>query len=260
MSGRIDLTLADGVARLHFNCPERMNVLDPVMADSFAAAVADVLADPSIRVLLMTGAGRSFMAGGDLASFHGAENKADPIRATIPPIHRGLLALEKSPVVTLVAAQGRVAGAGVSLVAGADLALAEEGASFTLAYCRIGAVPDCGGSWALPRAVGLKRAMEMALLNEPVPAEQACRIGLINRVVPAGRLEEDAVAMAHRVAAGPGFAQGRAKALLRAAFETSLADQLDAEEASFLTCVERRDFREGVGSFLERRSPEFNKD
>lgn len=257
MSGPIDLTIADGVARLHLARPKRMNVLDLEMARAFGEAVATALAAPSVAVLLMTGAGRNFMAGGDLQSFHKEADKPAFIKATIDPLHGALKALAASDVVSIVAAQGRVAGAGVSLVAGADLALAAEGASFTLAYCRIAGVPDCGGSWALPRAIGLKHALGMALLNEPLDASEAMRIGLVNRVVPAESLEAEAVDLARRLAAGPRLSQGRTKQLMRQAFETGLEAQLDAEEAGFMACAAHPDFAEGVSAFLERRAPNF---
>lgn len=256
-NGPIDLVISEGVAHLRFNRPDRMNVLDIETANAFRAAAETVLGDPSARVLLVSGAGRSLMAGGDVKGFHGEADKPAFIAATIDPLHAGLKALAASDLITIVAAHGRVAGAGVSLVAWADLALAASDASFTLAYCRIAGVPDCGGSWALPRAVGLKQALAMALLNEPVGAEEALRMGLVNRLVPAADLDTEALAMARRIAAGSRQSQGRTKALMRNAFETPLAEQLDAEKAAFMACAGHPDFAEGVGAFLERRNPVF---
>lgn len=257
MSGPVDLTIADGVARLHFSRPERMNVLSLDMAEAFGAAVAQVLADPSVRVLLLSGAGRNFMAGGDLQGFSGTEDRPGFIRATIEPLHGGLLALAQSDVITLAAVHGRIAGAGVSLTLMADLALAAEDSSFTMAYTRIAGSPDCGATWALPRAVGLKRATEIMLLNEPVTAEEAQRIGLINRVVPAASLIDSAMAMARQLAQGPRAAQGSAKRLLQQALSSGLQAQLDAERSAFIHLAGLDDFREGVAAFLERRAPGF---
>lgn len=258
MNDPVALRIAEGVAHLRFNRPERLNVLSIDMAETFAAAVTRVLADPSVRVLLLTGAGRSFMAGGDLQGFRDAEDKPAFIAATIDPLHGALKAIAESPLITIVAAQGNVAGAGVSLVAGADLALAAENATFTLAYCRIAGVPDCGGSWSLPRTIGLKAAMAMALTNAPVPAEEAVRIGLITQAVPAERLEAEALALAVRIAAGPADSQGRTKRLLRQSFETDFAGQLDAEKAAFMHCAGLSDFDEGVAAFFDRRQPAFD--
>lgn len=258
MGSPILISVNEGVAHLHFNRPERMNVLDAETAEAFGAGVSDLLSAGTARVLVMTGEGRNFMAGGDLVGFRDSADKPAFIARTIDPLHGALLALARSDVVTIAAAHGRVAGAGVSLVAGADLALAAEGASFTLAYCRIAGVPDCGGSWSLPRAVGLKAAMEMALANTPVEAEEAQRLGLINRVVPADQLASEALALARRIADGPGEAQARTKRLLRQSFETGYEAQLDAEKAAFVACASHPDFTEGVEAFLERRTPRFN--
>lgn len=257
MTAPIDLAISGGVAHLRFDRPERMNVLDIETAEAFLAATRTLLDDPAVRVLLVSGAGRSLMAGGDVKGFHGEADKPAFIQATIDPLHAALKALAASDIITIVAAHGRVAGAGVSLVAWSDLALASDDASFTLAYCRIAGVPDCGGSWALPRAIGLKQALAMALLNEPLGAEDALRMGLVNRLVPAGDLDAEARTMANRIAAGPRQSQGRTKALMRNAFETPLAEQLDAEKAAFMACAADPDFAEGVSAFLERRTPDF---
>lgn len=257
MSGPVELRVADGIAALRFNRPERMNVLSVDMAEAFAAAVDEVLAQPSVRVLVLSGEGRNFMAGGDLQGFRTTADRPGFIRATIDPLHGALKALARSDIVTLAAVHGRIAGAGVSLAAMADLVIAAEGTSFTMAYTRIAGSPDCGASWALPRVVGLKRAMEMMLLNAPLEAEDALRAGLINRIVPAAGLMEAAMEMARQLAAGPAAAQGSAKRLLLQAGETTLEDQLDAERAAFVRLAGLEDFHEGVSAFLERRAPVF---
>ncbi|PHP67783.1 enoyl-CoA hydratase [Zhengella mangrovi] len=257
MTGPIDLAIADGVAHLRFDCPDRLNVLDIEMAEAFLAATRTLLANPSVRVLLLSGAGRSLMAGGDVRGFHGEADKPAFIQATIDPLHSALKALAASDIITIVAAHGRVAGAGVSLVSGADLSICAADASFTLAYCRIAGVPDCGGSWALPRAIGLKQALAMALLNEPLGADDALRMGLVNKVVPPDELDGEARTMASRIAAGSRQSQGRTKKLMRNAFETPLDQQLDAEKAAFMECAAHPDFAEGVSAFLERRTPVF---
>lgn len=257
MSAPLDLTIEDGIAHLHFNRPERMNVLSIDMAEGFAAAVARVLADPTVRVLVWSGAGRNFMAGGDLQGFVGPGDPVDFVRATLDPMHGALQALAESDVITLAAVHGRIAGAGVSLAVMADLTLAAAGSSFTMAYTRIAGSPDCGATWALPRAVGLKRATEIMLLNDPVPADEALRIGLITRIVPADALLENAMALARQLATGPRAAQGSAKRLLAQSLDTDLTSQLGAERTAFLRLAGQPDFREGVSAFLERRTPRF---
>lgn len=258
MSTPISLTINEGTAHLHFNRPERMNVLSLDMAEGFGAAVTQVLADPTARVLVLSGAGRNFMAGGDLLGFTGPGNPVDFVRATIDPMHGALKALADSDLITLAAVHGRIAGAGVSLALMADLTLAATGSSFLMAYTGIAGSPDCGATFALPRAVGLKRATEIMLLNDPVTADEALRIGLINRIVPGDEVLDIAMAMARRLAAGPRAAQGSAKRLLRQSLDTNLATQLDAERSAFLDLAARPDFREGVTAFLERRPPVFD--
>lgn len=259
MTALVELAIADGVAHLHFNRAERMNALDQAMAEAFGAAIMAALAAPETRVLLMTGAGRSFMAGGDLQSFATATDKPGCVGATIDPIHDALKALADSDVITIAAVHGAVAGAGVSILALADLAIAAEGTSLTMAYTRISGVPDCGGSWALPRVVGLKQAMAMALLNAPLEAQAALSLGLLNRIVPIDALLTEALALAARIAKGAGMAQGYTARLLRQSFGTGLHDQLDAERAAFVACAGTPDFTEGITAFLERRNPQFNR-
>lgn len=257
MSEPIELTIADGIAEFRFNRPDRLNALDAAMAQAFAAAVETALADPSVRVNLMTGAGRSFMAGGDLAAFRAGEDKPAVASELIEPVHAGLKRLAASPVLTLAAGQGAIAGAGVSLLIGTDLAIVAEDATLNLAYARVGASPDCGGSWALPRLVGQRRALEIALLSDTVDAAEAQRIGLVNRVVPADALLSEARKLAARLAAGPPRAFGHTKQLIRAALDTPLDAQLDAEAERFRDCAATEDFSEALEAFFTKRRATF---
>lgn len=258
MTDQVLLDIVDGVARLTFNRPDQMNTLDVATAEAFDAQVARALNDASVRVVLMQGRGRSFMAGGDLTGFHAAQEIAPAVRAVMDPVHRGLKALAASPVITLAAAQGPVAGGGMSIFAGCDLGICADNASFNMAYARIATTPDCGGTWALPRLVGLRRAMELVLLSDTITAEEAHRIGLVNRVVPAAALEEEAGKLASRLARGPRHALGRIKGLLLQSLQTEYPDQLDAEQAGFLACAETPDFREGLSAFFEKRKADYS--
>jgi len=258
MTSLIDLSYGAGYAHLRFNCPERMNVLSLAMAEAFHQAVTELLSRPDLGALVLSGAGRNFMAGGDLNGFAGAEDKPAFIAQTIDLMHNALLRLSQSDLIVIAAVHGPTAGAGVSLAAMADLVIAAEGTSFTMAYTRIAGSPDCGATWALPRAVGLKRATEMVLLNAPLPAQDALQAGLINRIVPQDQLLEVSLALAQTLAEGPFAAQGSAKRLLRQAMGADLAEALSAERGAFIRLAGEDAFSEGVTAFLQRRKPQFN--
>ena len=152
---------------------------------------------------------------------------------------------------------GPVAGAGLSIALLADLAIAADDAQFTLAYARIGASPDGSATWSLPRIVGLRKALELALLAETIDAAEALRLNLVNRVVPREHLEGETAALAARLAAGPALAYGRIKQLMRTSFDRSLAEQLAEEAAAFTALAASADFAEGVSAFVGKRPPRF---
>lgn len=250
------LTGRDGaVATLRFNRPAALNAIDVPMARAFLAAVQDIAADRGVRAVLLSGAGKGFMAGGDLAVL-----SADPQRGAaelIGPLHEALTVLDALDAPVVAQVHGVAAGAGLSLMLQADFVLAAAGTRFNLAYASIGASCDVGGSWALPRWVGLRRALEIALLGDTLDAATAERIGLINRVVPAADLESEALALAHRLAGGPTVALGHLRRLLRASQGRDLATQLDAEAAAFQACAATDDFRLGLDAFRDRKPPAF---
>ncbi|SIR73420.1 enoyl-CoA hydratase/isomerase family protein [Pseudacidovorax sp. RU35E] len=243
------------VAILRFNRPQALNAIDVPMAQAFLAAVRGLAADPGVRALLLCGEGKGFMAGGDLAVL-----SADPqggAAALIGPLHEALQLLATLDVPVVAQVHGVAAGAGLSLMLQADFVLAAKGTRFNLAYVNIGASCDVGASWALPRWVGLRRALEIAMLGDMLDAEAAERMGLINRVVEADALPAEAMALAQRLAAGPTRALGQLRRLLRGSVERDLPAQLAAEEAAFQACAATADFREGVDAFFARRKPAF---
>lgn len=244
-----------GIAWLRFNRPQVLNALDRATARAFVDVCRTLAADRSVRALVLSGAGRAFMAGGDLA-----ELKADPpgaAEALIGPMHEALplLASMRAPVIASL--HGAVAGAGLSLAMACDFAIAAEGTKFTLAYVNIGASCDVSASWSLPRLVGLRRALEIALLGDVFDAAEAQRLGLVNRVVPAAELESQTLALAKRLAEGPAESIAQMKRLMRTSFERDLRGQLDAERAAFLACAATADFAEGVDAFIAKRKPRF---
>ncbi|MBW8270426.1 enoyl-CoA hydratase/isomerase family protein [Caldovatus aquaticus] len=247
-----------GIVRIRLNRPAVLNALDQAMVEALHAAVGALAGDPSVRCVVLSGEGRGFMAGGDIGLFRAAGREAPAvIGRLIEPFHAALRLLAALPAPVIASLHGPVAGGGMSLALATDLAIAAEDTRFALAYLRLGVSPDGGGTWALPRLVGLRRAMGIALLGEELDARAALDLGLVNRVVPNERLEAETMAIARRLAAGPAQAIARTKALLRASLGRDLAAQLDAERDAFLACAGTADFAEGVAAFLERRAPSF---
>lgn len=257
MGAPVRLEINRGIAAITFCRPESMNVLDVATGIAFERAVLKALADAETRVVLLRGEGRSFMAGGDIAALDKASDRPAEAQRIIRPVHRALKALAAAPSITIAAAQGPVTGAGMSIFLGADLAIATENAVFNMAYARVAVSPDCGGTWALPRIVGLRRAMAMALLCQTVTASDALDLGLVNTVVANDALDLEAMKLASRLAAGPAQAQASTKTLLRDVFNHDYPQQLDAEEAGFLTCAAHGDFSEGLSAFFEKRQPDY---
>ena len=242
---------ADGIATLQFNRPAQLNALDVPTAQALLAAVQEIAADRSVRAVLLKGAGRAFVAGGDLATLQanpvqGAQDLLEPLNAAVTLLH-GL----DAPVIAQV--HGAAAGAGLSLMLMCDFVLAAEGTKFNLAYINLGTSCDVGASWALPRLVGLRHALEIALLGETFGTDDALRLGLINRVLPAAELDAAAHAFAQRIAAGPTLAYGHMRRLMRGSFDHDLATQLQAEAQAFDACARSADLREGIEAFFAKR-------
>lgn len=250
------LSWRDGaLTHLRFNRPGALNAIDLATAHAFRSACELLEGERAIRAVVISGAGRAFMAGGDIATL-----REDPVanaRKGIALVHAGvsILASLEAPVIACV--HGAVAGGGLGIMLGCDLAIAAEGTRFSLAYPHIGASCDCSTSWALPRVVGLRKALEIALLDGTFDAAEALRLGVVNRVVPAERLQQETEALAARLASGPTRALGHLKRLLRDSAQRSFDEQLAAEAEAFVRCAGTADFREGIGAFIEKRTPHF---
>jgi 2-(1,2-epoxy-1,2-dihydrophenyl)acetyl-CoA isomerase len=219
-------------------------------------ALGRVRRDRDVRAVILTGAGRAFCAGQDLRERRASD--AAPLevelRERYNPIIRAMTGLG-APIVAAI--NGVAAGAGASLALAADLRIAAEGASFVLAFGRIGLVPDSGATWFLPRLVGPAQAAELALLNAPLSAEDALRLGLVSRVVAADRLLDEAREMAGRIAAGAPIANALTKRALRRALESDLDAALDHEATLQGIAGSTADHAEGLAAFVEKRSPRF---
>lgn len=249
-----------GVATLTLNRPESLNALDPAMVDALLAASSRAAGDAQVRAVIVRGAGDHFMAGGDLKWFKAqsalpAGPRRECFMALLDRVHAAVRNFKRMDKPVIAAVQGAVAGFGVSLMLAADLALAAEDSYFTLAYSSIALSPDGGATWSLPRHVGLKRAMEIALLGERFDAARACELGLVNRVVAPAQLLDEAHKLARRLACGPALALAQTKALLNQSCDNSLEAQLLAEQRFFADCAAHPDFAEGLAAFFEKRRP-----
>ncbi|WP_236025321.1 enoyl-CoA hydratase/isomerase family protein [Arenibaculum pallidiluteum] len=262
LNNRVRLEVSEAVATVTLDRPEALNALDPAMAEGLHAALARCEADEAVRAVVIRGAGGAFMAGGDVKMFAGllAEPGGSPrafFEKLISTVHQSVILLRRMPKPVIAAVEGPCAGFGFSLMLACDLAVAAEDAVLTLAYCHIGASPDGGATFHLPRVVGARRAAEIALLGDRFGAAEAERLGLVNRVVPAASLEAETLSLAHRLAAGPTAAYARTKALLNASLDRPLESQLQAEAESFAAGAATRDFAEGVAAFVAKRKPVF---
>jgi 2-(1,2-epoxy-1,2-dihydrophenyl)acetyl-CoA isomerase len=262
MAADISMDIQDHIATITFNRPEARNALSMEMREGLAEYTAMAEFDPHVRCVVLRGAGGHFMAGGDVKSFKerqglpGTERQLAVTRG-LHTLHYAIYRVRRMPKPVIASVQGAAAGAGVSLAIACDLVIASEDAFFVLAYANLGLSPDGSSTWFLPRAVGQKRAMEMALLAERIDAETALDWGLINRVVPAAQLAAETDKLARRLASGPTLAYGRAKALLSASFDNTMEHQLELEGRSIAESMVTEDHVEGVNAFIEKRTPVF---
>jgi 2-(1,2-epoxy-1,2-dihydrophenyl)acetyl-CoA isomerase len=250
---------ANGVHRITLNRPERLNSFNDAMHAELREALAAVAADPAARVLVLTGAGRGFCAGQDLADRAVAPHDAPPdLGASIERNYRPLvLALRTMRVPVIAAVNGVAAGAGANIALACDMVIAAESASFIQAFCRIGLIPDSGGTYWLPRLVGDARAMGLALLGERLPARQAAEWGLIWRCVPDAELADAVGQLARHFAAAPTRCLVRTRQALHASAQNDLETQLGLERDFQRDLGGSADYREGVAAFMAKRAPNF---
>jgi 2-(1,2-epoxy-1,2-dihydrophenyl)acetyl-CoA isomerase len=252
------LEIADGIADIRFNRPDVLNAIDVATARAFRDTVIAASADASVRVMVLSGAGRAFVAGGDLGYFRKAGAGApEAAGVLIEPIHDAVERLRSAAQPVLASLHGAVAGAGMSLAMAADLAIAADDVIFNLAYVKVAATPDCSASWSLPRLVGMRKALEIALLADNLGAAEAQRLGLVNWVVPAGDLATATRKIAQRLAASAPLAVQGIKRLLSTSLSRTLKEQLDAERDSFMRLAGSDDFHEALAAFFDKRRPEF---
>lgn len=257
------LSVVEGtVARITLNRPEGLNGLNRPLLGALLRALEAAEENEEVRVVILTGAGRAFSAGQDLAEagvIDAPEDERPEILAESLEhwYHPVILKLRETPLPTIAAVNGFAAGAGMSLALACDLIVAAESASFIQAFRRIGLQPDCGSSHVLPRLIGEARARELVLLGEALPAPKALEWGLINRCVPDDALLAEAETLAGKLAAGPRRALGHAKRALLLSAENPLPEQLDLEARLQRDCAADPDFAEGLAAFKEKRLARF---
>lgn len=253
------VTLEDGICQLTLNRPDALNAITEEMHMGLRAGFERAENDDAVRVVLLTGAGRGFCAGQDLASRRRKKDDPPPdLRRSLGeffnPLVKRIAALPK-PVIAAV--NGVAAGAGANLALACDIVFAAESAKFIQAFAKVGLGPDAGGSFVLPRKIGLAKAMGLALTGAALPAEQADRLGLIWKAVADDKLLEEARACARQLAGGPPLSLAAIKRLMRASSCNDLDTQLDLECESQYQLGLSDDYREGIEAFFEKRAAKF---
>ncbi|NVK30316.1 MAG: 2-(1,2-epoxy-1,2-dihydrophenyl)acetyl-CoA isomerase [Gammaproteobacteria bacterium] len=250
-------SVENGVMTLTLNRPDRLNALTETLHHALQASFKRAYDDTQIRAVLLTGAGRGFCAGQDLGQRDpraGEINLGETIGNFYNPLMRLIRGLPK-PVVCAV--NGVAAGAGANLALGCDMVIAARSAKFIQAFAKLGLVPDCGGTWILPRLIGEARAKALALTAEPLSAEQAENWGAIYQVVDDDALMQTAIELAERLAKGPTMGLGKTKLALQQSTYNTFDAQLDLERDWQQSCGRSNDYAEGVTAFLEKRTPTY---
>jgi len=247
----------DAVATITLNRPQARNAIDLVMRRELLAALDEVEGDETARVLVLTGAGEHFCSGGDVKTMREKRSTAAEGRARVQLLNRMVLRLVDFPRPTIAMVDGFAVGAGSNLALCCDLIVASDRAKFGEVFWKIGLVPDGGGTWLLPRVIGLPRAKELIFTADIIDAAEAARIGLVNRVVPAAELAATTRALAEKIAAGPPAVLRMAKHMVNRAATSDLASALDLEAFSQGVAISSEDHQEGISSFFDKRPPKF---
>jgi 2-(1,2-epoxy-1,2-dihydrophenyl)acetyl-CoA isomerase len=252
-------TANDGVAVLVMNRPDRMNALNNDLATALYGALQKISENESIRVVVLTGAGRAFCAGGDLAVI-GKAREANIAKDLEPILRAGIgavLKIRTMPQPVIAAVNGAAAGAGMNIALAADIRISAEEAVFGQNFAKVGLFPDYGGTYLLPELVGPSKAAELFYTGDMIDAKTALQLGLVNRVVPAAQLETEVKTFAAKIAGGPPLAIRAVKKVLFANQKEALERALEAEVVHQMKCFASEDCLEGVHAFFEKRPPKF---
>jgi 2-(1,2-epoxy-1,2-dihydrophenyl)acetyl-CoA isomerase len=254
----LEFDAGSGIAWISINRPQVLNALDIPLARALSDCILPLADDPRVRCVVLRGSGPAFMAGGDVGrfaeDFGKAEAVVDELLGVLNPVIEALRRID-APV--LAAVHGAVAGAGLAFVSACDIVVAAATTKFLMAYDRVGAAPDCGATYFLPKILGERRAAQFFMLSETLSAAEAKELGLVNFLVPDDALPARVDELARQLAAGPTRAYGHYKRLVQDSFSSSLGDQLEAERKAFRAATRTMDFREGVGAFLAKRRAQF---
>jgi len=251
----IQYEVVQGVARLTLNRPAVMNAINQQLGQALYDAFKAIEGNSEVRAVVLTGAGRGFCAGQDLGDDSAINNGANLSNAVRERYNLLIAKMQSLPMPIIAAVNGAAAGAGFALALACDIRFAAVNAKFTMAFSKIGLVPDSGSSYFLPRLVGVGRALEMAWMADVFSAEEALRYGVVNRVFSADLLLEETYAFAERLAKGPTLALGLTKQAINRNFSSSLADALELEAELQAKAGASDDFQEGVQAYLEKRPP-----
>jgi 2-(1,2-epoxy-1,2-dihydrophenyl)acetyl-CoA isomerase len=257
----------DGVATITLNRPERMNAFNDTMIAEWADALNDARTDGDVRAVIVTGAGRGFCSGADLRSGSGVADVAASTEVTVSAADRrnwlrdGVQAVPRAVAILdkpyIGAINGAAMGAGMDMASQCDIRIASEAARFGMSYARVGLIPGDGGCWYLPRIVGLAKALEMIWTTDVIDANEALRIGYVNKVVPAESLMDEAMAFARRLVEGPAVAIQLAKRLVYRGLDSTLLESLEQAQHAMAIVQSTDDAREGPRAFSESRQPKF---
>ncbi len=247
----------EGTALVTLNRPQSLNALNTSLAKKLYAILVHLERKQEIKTIVITGEGKGFCAGGDVKEFYQKHERWSYIMELAGTLHQCVTSIRRAPKPVIAAVNGVASGAGMSLVLACDLAVADENASFNMAYIKIAASPDGGGSLILSRILGLKKASELIFSGRMVKAREALELGLINQVAPPGKTLEKAMELARQLNQGPPIALAASKELINKALFPDLENHLEAERRSIARLGTTKDFQEGLEAFFQKRSPNF---
>jgi 2-(1,2-epoxy-1,2-dihydrophenyl)acetyl-CoA isomerase len=252
-------TKHEGIATVVMNRPERLNALNTELSSALNQALARVAQDESVRVVILTSAGRAFCAGGDLGAI-GKGRESGKIKELEPILRSGMqivLKIRTMPQPVIAAVRGAAAGAGMNIALAADMRIAADDATFGQNFAKVGLFPDYGGTYFLPQLVGPSKAVELFYTGDMIDAQTALRMGIVNHVVPAAELDNAARALAHKIAQGPAVAVRAVKQAIFGREKKELMDALEQEVQQQMKCFLSEDCQEGIRAFFEKRHPKF---